>query len=141
MGRITDLNGITMDIDPTIVQLGHFALRWYILLVVLAIIGGAWLGLREARFLPRGADLVPRATGGPDSGPGGARGSRVASCLAAAGQPLPEGEGGVRMAPVIGDRGDANRLPYRGVAEMSRGRTASLYNKASRPDGKGQSAR
>lgn len=49
MGRIPDLNGITMDIDPTIVQLGHFALRWYILLVVLAIIGGAWLGLREAR--------------------------------------------------------------------------------------------
>lgn len=43
------MNGITIDMDPTIVQFGHFALRWYSLLVVLAIIGGAWLGMREAR--------------------------------------------------------------------------------------------
>lgn len=43
------MNGITIDVDPTIFQAGPFMLRWYSLLVVLAIVGGAWLGLREAR--------------------------------------------------------------------------------------------
>jgi peroxiredoxin Q/BCP len=43
------LNGLTIGVDPTIFQAGPFMLRWYSLLVVLAIVGGAWLGLREAR--------------------------------------------------------------------------------------------
>ena len=43
------MNGITIGIDPMIVQLGSFALRWYSLFFMLAIVAGVWLGLREAR--------------------------------------------------------------------------------------------
>jgi phosphatidylglycerol:prolipoprotein diacylglycerol transferase len=43
------LNGIVIDIDPTIFHWGHFGLRWYGLFIVLAIFAGSWLGLREAR--------------------------------------------------------------------------------------------
>jgi len=43
------MNGIEIGIDPTIVHLGGFALRWYSLFFMLAIVAGVWLGLREAR--------------------------------------------------------------------------------------------
>lgn len=42
------MNGIVIDIDPTIVQLGPLALRWYGLFFGLAIASGVWLALREA---------------------------------------------------------------------------------------------
>lgn len=43
------MDGINIGIDPVIVQLGHFAVRWYSLFFALAIVVGVWLGLREAR--------------------------------------------------------------------------------------------
>lgn len=49
------MNGITIDINPTIVHLGPFMPRWYGFLVALAIAAGWWLGLREARR--RGLDV------------------------------------------------------------------------------------
>jgi len=42
------LQGIVIAVDPTIAQLGPFTLRWYSLFFTIAIIGGVWLGLREA---------------------------------------------------------------------------------------------
>jgi phosphatidylglycerol:prolipoprotein diacylglycerol transferase len=38
----------TISIDPIIVQIGHFALRWYGLIVLIAIQVGVWLIAREA---------------------------------------------------------------------------------------------
>ncbi len=39
---------ITISIDPVIFSVGHFALRWYSLIVVTAIAAGVWLAAREA---------------------------------------------------------------------------------------------
>ncbi|HLA99278.1 MAG TPA: prolipoprotein diacylglyceryl transferase [Anaerolineales bacterium] len=39
---------ITISIDPTILSIGHFHLRWYSLIVVMAILVGVWLAGREA---------------------------------------------------------------------------------------------
>ncbi len=39
---------ITITIDPYIFTIGHFALRWYSLIVVTAIVVGVWLTAREA---------------------------------------------------------------------------------------------
>ncbi|MCL5959373.1 MAG: prolipoprotein diacylglyceryl transferase [Chloroflexi bacterium] len=40
---------ITIGIDPVIVQIGHFAIRWYSLMIVTAIIVGTYVGLKETR--------------------------------------------------------------------------------------------
>ncbi|MCL5999590.1 MAG: prolipoprotein diacylglyceryl transferase [Chloroflexi bacterium] len=39
---------VTVPIDPIILSIGHFALRWYGLIVMAAIAVGLWLGAREA---------------------------------------------------------------------------------------------
>jgi phosphatidylglycerol:prolipoprotein diacylglycerol transferase len=39
---------ITISIDPIIFNIGHFALRWYSLIVMTAIAVGIWLAAREA---------------------------------------------------------------------------------------------
>jgi phosphatidylglycerol:prolipoprotein diacylglycerol transferase len=39
---------ITISIDPIILSIGHFMLRWYGLIVMTAIGVGVWLGVREA---------------------------------------------------------------------------------------------
>ncbi len=39
---------ITMPLDPIIVHIGPFALRWYSLIVLCAIFIGLWIGAREA---------------------------------------------------------------------------------------------
>jgi len=38
----------TISIDPIIFNIGHFALRWYSLILTIAIIVGVWLTAREA---------------------------------------------------------------------------------------------
>lgn len=43
------MSGIAISIDPAIVHIGTFALRWYGLFFALAIATGLWLGLREAQ--------------------------------------------------------------------------------------------
>ena len=40
---------ITVNIDPVLLHLGHFALRWYGLIVVTAASVGIWVALREAK--------------------------------------------------------------------------------------------
>ncbi len=40
---------ITVSIDPIILSIGHFAIRWYSLILVTAIGVGAWVASREAR--------------------------------------------------------------------------------------------
>jgi phosphatidylglycerol:prolipoprotein diacylglycerol transferase len=40
---------ITVNIDPILLQLGHFALRWYGLIVATAVAAGVGVALREAR--------------------------------------------------------------------------------------------
>jgi phosphatidylglycerol---prolipoprotein diacylglyceryl transferase len=40
---------ITINIDPIIFSIGHFALRWYGLIVLAAVATGIWVGTREAR--------------------------------------------------------------------------------------------
>ena len=42
------MNGIVIPIDPEIFSIGAFVLRWYSLLITLAIVAGVWLGYREA---------------------------------------------------------------------------------------------
>jgi phosphatidylglycerol:prolipoprotein diacylglycerol transferase len=39
---------ITVSIDPIIFSIGHFALRWYSLIILIAIVVGIWLTAREA---------------------------------------------------------------------------------------------
>lgn len=39
---------ITVSIDPVIFSIGHFALRWYSLIILIAIAVGIWLTAREA---------------------------------------------------------------------------------------------
>jgi len=40
---------ITISIDPILLNLGHFALRWYGLVITVAITVGVAVALREAR--------------------------------------------------------------------------------------------
>lgn len=40
---------ITINIDPIILSIGHFMLRWYGLIVLAAISVGVWIGTKEAR--------------------------------------------------------------------------------------------
>src|SRR5512135_1783095 len=40
---------ITISIDPIIFSIGHFMLRWYSLIVTLAIGLGVWIAWREAK--------------------------------------------------------------------------------------------
>jgi phosphatidylglycerol:prolipoprotein diacylglycerol transferase len=39
---------ITITIDPILFNIGHFALRWYALIILIAIVVGIWLTAREA---------------------------------------------------------------------------------------------
>jgi len=39
---------ITISIDPILLSIGHFHLRWYSLIVMTAILVGVWLAVREA---------------------------------------------------------------------------------------------
>jgi len=39
---------VTISIDPIIFSIGHFALRWYSLIVMTALATGVWLAAREA---------------------------------------------------------------------------------------------
>src|SRR5512142_3346844 len=39
---------ITIPIDPIIFHFGHLALRWYSLIIMVAIAIGLWVALREA---------------------------------------------------------------------------------------------
>lgn len=39
---------IVINIDPVLLELGHVHVRWYGLIVLLAIVSGVWLGTREA---------------------------------------------------------------------------------------------
>jgi prolipoprotein diacylglyceryltransferase len=48
MGRIKEGNMITISIDPIIFSIGYFHIRWYSLILSIAIIIGAWLTVREA---------------------------------------------------------------------------------------------
>ncbi len=43
------MNGIVINVNPSIAHVGPFTLRWYSLFFALAVFAGVWLGLREAR--------------------------------------------------------------------------------------------
>jgi len=43
------MTGITIDLDPVLFHLGHFAVRWFSILVVVAVAAGWLLGMREAK--------------------------------------------------------------------------------------------
>lgn len=43
------MNGIVIDIDPVILQIGHFMLNWYSLFVILAIIAAVGVSLKESQ--------------------------------------------------------------------------------------------
>lgn len=43
------MNGITIDLDPVLFHLGHVAVRWFSILVVVAVAAAWLLGMREAR--------------------------------------------------------------------------------------------
>jgi len=43
------MNGIVINIDPTILRLGHFMLNWYGIIVILAIIAAVAISLKEGK--------------------------------------------------------------------------------------------
>ena len=43
------MNGIVINIDPTILRLGHFMLNWYGIIVILAIIAATVISLKEGK--------------------------------------------------------------------------------------------
>ena len=40
---------VTVTIDPVLIHFGHFAVRWYSIIVLTAILVGLWITGREAR--------------------------------------------------------------------------------------------
>ncbi len=66
---------ITIDIDPIILRLGPFALRWYSLLVMAAVVAGVLLARREARRRDLSVDSLLTLT--LWAIPGGIVGSRL----------------------------------------------------------------
>ena len=40
---------ITLNVDPIVFSIGHFAVRWYGVFIALGLIAGMWLAAREAR--------------------------------------------------------------------------------------------
>ncbi len=66
---------ITIDIDPIILRLGPFALRWYSLLVMAAVVVGVLLARREARRRDLSVDSLLTLT--LWAIPGGIVGSRL----------------------------------------------------------------
>jgi phosphatidylglycerol:prolipoprotein diacylglycerol transferase len=49
---------ITMPIDPILFSIGHFALRWYSLIILLAILVGIWVAGREAERRGLGKETI-----------------------------------------------------------------------------------
>lgn len=43
------MNGIQIGVNPVIFELGHLMVRWYSVLLALAVVAGVWLGVREAK--------------------------------------------------------------------------------------------
>jgi phosphatidylglycerol:prolipoprotein diacylglycerol transferase len=53
---------ITMPIDPILFSIGHFALRWYSLIILLAILVGIWVAGREAERRGLGKETIDELT-------------------------------------------------------------------------------
>lgn len=43
------MNGIIINIDPVILQLGNFELRWYSIMIILAIVAAVLIGARQVK--------------------------------------------------------------------------------------------
>ena len=66
---------ITINIDPVLLQIGHFSLRWYSLIIIIAVLVALYWSWREARRLGLSTDAVSNlALWGI---PGGIIGSRL----------------------------------------------------------------
>jgi phosphatidylglycerol:prolipoprotein diacylglycerol transferase len=53
---------ITISIDPILLSLGHFHLRWYSLIVITAIFVGVWLAVREAGRKGFNSDVIANSS-------------------------------------------------------------------------------
>lgn len=49
---------ITLDIDPVLLRFGHFAIRWYGVMIALGVLAGLQVALREARRKGIPEDLI-----------------------------------------------------------------------------------
>lgn len=49
---------ITISIDPILVSIGHFMIRWYSLIVLAAILAGIWIAGREAERKGLGKETI-----------------------------------------------------------------------------------
>lgn len=54
---------VTVTINPIIFSIGHFHLRWYSLIIMLAISVGLWLVMREAKRKSLSQDLISDLSG------------------------------------------------------------------------------
>ncbi len=56
------MNGITININPIIFEIGSFSLRWYSIFVMVAIVGGLLMGIREGKRRGISQDDIINAT-------------------------------------------------------------------------------
>ncbi len=43
------MNGIVIDIDPTILRIGHYMLNWYGIIIILAVIAAVTISIKEGK--------------------------------------------------------------------------------------------
>ncbi len=43
------MSGIVINIDPIILQLGHFELRWYSVAIILGVVAAVLIAVREGK--------------------------------------------------------------------------------------------
>ena len=52
------MNGIVVDINPTLIHLGHFDIRWYSIFILLAVVAAVVISVKQAKRKGLSPDLI-----------------------------------------------------------------------------------